>query len=135
MNLFFWFSKLELDFQWIWNPDERPSFDHICSILKSDFDYITEDVNKEIFQQNVRFNEESDVQFYFIDKTNKTFDTKERILGMSEFINDKKKIIKEDAEDTKEDEMKDQNGKKIEESDIITKTPNYHWLKKKQILK
>ena len=56
------------------NPDERPSFDHICLILKSDFDYITEDVNKEIFQQNVRFNEESDVQFYFIDKTNKTFD-------------------------------------------------------------
>lgn len=68
---------------WAQNPSERPSFDDIVDLLKTDSSFITDKIRKNDFFSYIEF----------IDKSRKAFDSSKKILDLDEFIKEKSKIV------------------------------------------
>ena len=105
---------------WSQNPLERPSFDEIKSKLKNDDGFITEKVDRETFQQYVKFIEQSHKAFYSQNRVvryDNLIDNKHSIPDTAETQNEDKNMTTQN----RDDESESINRSKIQDDFSLTK--------------
>ena len=112
-----------IEYCWSQNPDERPSFDDIVDILKTDKRFITEEVDVDKYLECIKSIENSKIEFY---------DGK-KIFNEDELIKSKSKIIESNpnndatssSSDEEETNNKDKDNNNKNQNDKIEDENNH----------